>query len=84
MGKDKRGLGERSTNEAPIAPKLHKRLHRRRAVRSEYIKGMERRDVCIHDVAEGFDRLVVVLIGVFSTAASAYRNKGSCFASVVS
>ena len=26
MGKDKRGFGERSTNEAPIAPKLHKRL----------------------------------------------------------
>ena len=45
MGKDKRGLGERSTNEAPIAPKLHKRLHRRRAVRSEYIEGKER--VCV-------------------------------------
>ena len=37
MGKDKRGFGERKhTNEAPIAPKLYKRLHRRRAVRSEY------------------------------------------------
>ena len=28
MSKDKRGFGERSTYEAPIAPKLHKRLDR--------------------------------------------------------
>ena len=28
--------------EAPIAPKLHKRLDRRRTVRSEYIEGKER------------------------------------------
>ena len=52
MGKDKRGFGERSTKEAPIAPKLHKRLDRCRAVWSEYINGgKERMDVCI---AEGF------------------------------
>ena len=49
MSKDKRGFGERSTNEAPIAPKLRKRLDRCRAVRSEYIKGKkERLDMCIH------------------------------------
>ena len=43
MGKDKRGFGERSTDEARIAPKLHKRLHAPlpRRVRSEYIKGNE-------------------------------------------
>ena len=28
MSKYKRGFGEHSTNEAPFAPKLHKRLHR--------------------------------------------------------
>ena len=31
MSKDKRGFGERSTNQARIAPKLHKRLCRCRA-----------------------------------------------------
>ena len=31
MSKDKRGFGERSTYEAPIAPKLRKRPRRRRA-----------------------------------------------------
>ena len=50
MGKDQRGFGERSSNDAPVAPKLHKRPHRRRAVRNEYIKEKEKAGgcVCLH------------------------------------
>ena len=55
MGKDKRGFGERSTNEAPIAPKLHKRLDRCRAVWSEYIKGERRGWMCV--LPKASDRL---------------------------
>ena len=54
MGKDKRGFVERSTNEAPIASKLHKRPHRRRVVRSGYIKGKERQDVCVFTLPKTF------------------------------
>ena len=56
MGKDKRGFGERSTKEAPIAPKLHKRLDRcRAAYEASIFKGERKGGMC--ELPKASDRL---------------------------
>ena len=58
MSKDKRGFGERSTYEAPIAPQAAQAARPLpRRVRSEYIKGKAECVYYIHVAGTGFDRL---------------------------
>ena len=56
MSKDKRVLGERSTNEAPIAPKLQAASPPPHYAYEVSIQRERKGGMCVH-VAEGFEKL---------------------------